>query len=123
MPPQPEPEPEAIHEAGGPSHQPDIIVPRHVASSPRVTYQKGHRTLFAAARRVLSRWKGSCHLLQISECYLHTRWKGPHILHQQRQYREGKQPMIEDERSGDAHHDFIDLDVLSPSSDFYELIR
>ena len=53
-PPQPQPEPEVIYEEGGPSHQPEITVPRHVASSPRVTYQKGPRALFAAARRVLS---------------------------------------------------------------------
>ena len=31
--------------------------------------------------------------------------------------------MVEDETAGGAHHDFIDLDAHSPSSDVYELIR
>ena len=50
----PPPHPEIVHEEGGPSQQHDIPVTRHVSSSPLVTYQKGPRALFAAARRVLS---------------------------------------------------------------------
>ena len=57
--PQPEPqrgqpEPHIIHEEGGPSRQAEIIVPTHVVSPLQCTYQRGHRTLFAAARRVFS---------------------------------------------------------------------
>ena len=44
------PHPEVIHEDGGPSQQYDIPVTRHVSSSPLVTYQRGQRALFAAAR-------------------------------------------------------------------------
>ena len=50
----PQPHHEVIHEEGGPSQQPDAPVTRHVSSTPLVTYQKGPRALFAAARRVLS---------------------------------------------------------------------
>ena len=31
--------------------------------------------------------------------------------------------MVEDERVGDTHHDFIDLDARSPTSDLHEIIR
>ena len=46
--------PEIVHEEGGPSQQHDIPETRHVSSPPLVTYQRGHRALFAAARRVFS---------------------------------------------------------------------
>jgi len=124
--PQPQPEPEAIHEEGGPSHQPEIIIPRHMASSPRVTYQRGHRTLFAAARRVLSPQQ----VEGVSSSSSDQRVLSPHQVEgtshpsSAEAVREGKQPMVEDETVGEAHHDFIDLDAHSPSSsDFYELIR
>jgi len=50
----PQPPPEIIHDEGGPSHQFDIPEPEHVNAPSYVTYQRGHRALFASARRVLS---------------------------------------------------------------------
>lgn len=50
----PQPPPEVVHDEGGPSHQYDIPEPRHISSPPLVSYQRGHRALFASARRVLS---------------------------------------------------------------------
>ena len=124
--PQPQPHPEAIHEEGGPSHQLEIIIPRHMASSPRGTYQRGHRTLFAAARRVLCPQQVEV----VSSSSSDQRVLSPHQVEgashpsSVEAVREGKQPMVEDEIVGEAHHDFIDLDAHSPSSsDFYELIR
>ena len=103
VPPQPQPEPEVIYEEGGPSHQPEIIVPRQVASSPQVTYQRGHRTLFAAARRVLSpqQVEGVSPSSSTGQRLL-----SPHQVegasHSPSTVREGKQPMTEEERGGDT---------------------
>ena len=112
------PEPEAVHEEGGPSHQPEISIPRHMASSPWVTYQKGHRTLFAAARRVLSPQP----VEGVSSSSSEQRVLSPHqvegasLSSSAQAVREGKQPMVEDEA--------VDAGARSPSSlDFYELIR
>jgi len=118
-----QPEPEAIYEEGGPSHQPEITVPRHVASSPQLTYQKGPRALFAAARRVLSP--------QQVEGVSPSSFTGQRVLspHQVEgasrspsAVREGKQPMVEKERAGDTQVDIIDLDARSPTSDLHEII-
>ena len=101
---RPQPKPHIIHEEGGPSHKPDIIVPRHVVSPPQCTYQKGHRTLFAAARRVLSP-----HQVEVAS------------LPTAAQVAErGKQPMIEERVSGDS---VIDLDADSPSTELKDIIR
>ena len=45
----PQPPPEVVRDEGGPSHQFDIPEPEHVSSPPFVTYQRGHRALFASA--------------------------------------------------------------------------
>ena len=50
----PQPPPEVVRDEGGPSHQFDIPEPEHVSTPPYVTYQRGHRVLFASTRRVLS---------------------------------------------------------------------
>ena len=50
----PQPPPEIVHDEGGPSHQFHISEPEHVSTPACVTYQRGHRALFASARRVLS---------------------------------------------------------------------
>jgi len=93
-----------------------------MAPSPQVTYQRGHRTLFAAARRVLSPQQ----VEGVSSSSSDQRVLSPHqvegasLSSSAQAVREGKQPMLEDE----AHHDFVDIDAQSPSSsDFYELIR
>ena len=78
-----------------------------MASSPQVTYQRGHRTLFAAARRVLSP-----HQVE-----------GASLSSSAQAVREGKQPMIEDQVVHEAHDDFIDRDARSSPSNFYEIIR
>ena len=48
------PPPKVVCEEGEPSHPHDIPETRHVSSPPLVTYQRGHRALFAVARRVFS---------------------------------------------------------------------
>ena len=51
----PQPPPEVVRDEGGPSQQFDIPEPEHVSTPPAyVTYHRGHRVLFASARRVLS---------------------------------------------------------------------
>ena len=49
-----QPPPKIVHDEGGPSHQPDIPETEHISAPPYVTYQRGHRALFASTRRVLS---------------------------------------------------------------------
>ena len=49
--PQP---PEVVHDEGEPSHQFDVPEFEPISASACVTYQRGHRALFAASRRVLS---------------------------------------------------------------------
>jgi len=49
-----QPPPEMFHDEGAPSHQPGIPETEHVSAPPYVTYQRGHRALFASAKRVLS---------------------------------------------------------------------
>ena len=49
-----QPPPEIVHDEGGPSQQFDIPETEHVDAPAYVTYQRGHRALFAFARRVLS---------------------------------------------------------------------
>ncbi len=121
-PPQPQLEPEAIHEEGGPSHQPEIIVPRHVVSPPHLTYQRGHRTLFAAARRVFSPQQ----VEGVSSSSSDQRVLSPHqvegaSLPTAAQVAErGKQPMIEERVSGAP---VIDLDAGSPSTELKDIIR
>ena len=49
--PQP---PEVVHDEGEPSHQFGVPETEHISVPACVTYQRGTRALFAAARRVLS---------------------------------------------------------------------
>ena len=46
----PQPPPEIVHDAGEPSHQLDIPEIEHISAPLFVTYQRGHRALFAATR-------------------------------------------------------------------------
>jgi len=121
----PQPEPEVIYEEGGPSQQPEITIARHVASSPQLTYQKGPRALFAAARRVLSPQP----VEGVSPSSSDQRVLSPHQVEgashssSAEAVQEGKQPMVEEERAGDTHVDIIDLDARSPTSDLHEIIR
>ena len=50
----PQPPPETVHDAGEPSHQLDIPEVGQIRAPLFMTYQRGHRALFAATRRVLS---------------------------------------------------------------------
>ena len=50
----PQPPPEIVHDAGEPSHQLEIPEVEHISAPLVLTYQRGHRALFAATRRVLS---------------------------------------------------------------------
>ena len=44
----PQPPPEVVHDEGEPSHQFDIPKTEHISAPVYVTYQRGHRALFAA---------------------------------------------------------------------------
>lgn len=46
--------PEVVHDEGEPSHQFDIPKTEHISAPVYVTYQRGHKALFAATRQVLS---------------------------------------------------------------------
>ena len=46
----PQSPPEIVHDEGGPSQQFDIPETEHVDAPAYVTYQQGHRALFASAR-------------------------------------------------------------------------
>ena len=98
--------PEVVHEEGGPSHQHDIPITRHVSSSPLVTYQKGLRALFAAARRVLSP-----HQVE-----------GASLSSPAQAAQRGKQPMIDEGPSGVPDTEVIDFEASSPSREAKEII-
>ena len=49
-----QPPPEIVHDEGAPSHQLGIPETEHISAPPYVTYQRGHRALFASTRQVLS---------------------------------------------------------------------
>ena len=120
-----QPHQEVIHEKGGPSQQPDAPVTRHVSSTPLVTYQKGPRALFAAARRVLSPQQ----VEGVSPSSSAPRVLSPHQVEgasfstAAQVSERGKQPMIEEGLSGDLDIDIIDLDAGSPSSELKDIIR
>lgn len=122
----PQPDPEVIHEEGGPSQQHDMPVPRHVSSLPLITYQRGQRALFAAARRVLSPQQVEGVSPSSSSA---QRVLSPHLVEgallsspAQAEQR-GKEPMIEEEMTGDVDIDIIDLDTRSPTSELQETIQ
>ena len=50
----PQPPPEVVHDEGEPSHQFEIPEIEPISAQVAVTYQRGHRALFAASQRVLS---------------------------------------------------------------------
>ena len=116
----PPPHPEIVHEEGGPSQQHDIPETRHVSSPPLVTYQRGHRALFAAARRVFSP-----HQVEgVSPSSSAQRVLSPHQVEgaspssAAQASQRGKQPMIKEGMSGDPNIDIIDFGIHSPSRSF-----
>ena len=50
----PYPPPKIVHDAGEPSHQFEVPETEPISVPVCVTYQRGHKALFAATRRVLS---------------------------------------------------------------------
>ena len=121
----PQPPPEIVHDEGGPSHQFNIPDPEHVSTPPYVTYQRGHRALFASARRVLSP-----HQVEgVSPSSSAQRVLSPHqvegaSLSTAAQVQErGKQPKIDEGPSGDLGIDVVDLDISSPSLEPKEIIQ
>ena len=87
-----QPPPEIVHDEGGPSQQFDIPETEHVDPPVYVTYQKGPRALFAAARRVLSPPGVEGSLLPTSATQVQGR---------------GKEPMHDEGPSGERETDFI----------------
>ena len=120
----PQPDPEVIHEEGGPSQQPDITVTRHARSSPQLTYQRGQRALFAAARRVLSphRVEGVSPSSSAQRVLSPHQVEGASLSSPAQAVQRGKQPMVEEEMTGDPDIDIIDLDTRSPTSELHEAI-
>lgn len=121
----PQPPPEVVRDEGGPSHQMDIPEPKHISSSPLVTYQRGYRALFAAAQRVFSP-----HQVEgVSPSSLAQRVLSPHEVEgaspstSAQVLERGKQPTVEEGLTGDPDIDIIDLDVSSPSSELKEIIQ
>ena len=116
------PHPEVIHEVGGPSQQHDIPVTRHVSSSPLVTYQKGPRALFAAARRVLSPQQ----VEGVSPSSSAQRVLSPHQVEGtslSSAAQRGKQPKIDEGPSGVPDIELVDLETISPSQEAKEVIQ
>jgi len=100
----------------------------HINAPVYVTYQRGHRALFAATRRVLSppRVEG------VSPYSSAQRALSPHQVERvspfatqvQVQVQDrGKQPIFDEGPSGDPDTDIIDLDISSPSSELKEIIQ
>jgi len=107
----PQPPPEIVHDEGGPSHQFDIPEPEHVNAPAYVTYQRGHRALFAATRRVLSPHG--------------VEGVSPSSSVQVQVQDRGKRSMHEEGHSGghDIDVTFSDVDRSSPSSKLKEIIQ
>ena len=116
---------EVVHEEGGPSQQHDIPVTRHVSSSPVITYQRGQRALFAAARQVLS----PQHVEGVSPSSSAQRVLSPHqvegasLSSAAQVSGRGKQPKIDEGPSSVPDIELIDLDVSSPSRESKEIIQ
>ena len=107
----PQQPPEAVYDAGDPSHQPDMLEVEHISTPLVQTYQRGHRALFAATRRVLS-----------PRDVEGVSFSSP--VQVQVQDR-GKRPMHDEGPSEGRDIDFtvIDVDASSPSSKLREVIQ
>ena len=103
---------EVVHDVGEPSHQPEGHKIEPISVPVFVTYQRGTRVLFAAARRVLSppRVEGVSLLSSAAQVQVQDR---------------GKRPMQDEGPSGGQDTDFIliDEDLSSPSSKLRETIQ
>ena len=105
----PQPPPEIVHGAGEPSHQFEGPEIESISVPVFVTYQRGTRVLFAAARRVLSP----------------PRLEGVSFSSSATQVQDrGKRPMQEEGPSRGQDTDFILIDnnLSSPSSKLKEII-
>ena len=92
----PQPPPEIIHGAGEPSHQFEGLEIEPISVPVCVTYQRGTRALFAAARRVLSP--------------LGVEGVSPLTLAHVQGQEKGKRPMQEGGPSGGQDTDFTLID-------------
>jgi len=119
------PPPEVVHEEGKPSQQYDIPEPKRVSSPPLVTYQRGHKVLFASARRVFSphQVEGVLPSSSAPRVLSPHQVEGASLLTAAQVSERGEQPMIEEGLSGDPDIDIIDLDTRSPSSELHEIIQ
>ena len=103
--------PEVVYDAGEPSHQPYIPEVGQISAPLLMTYQRGHRALFAATRRVLSPPR--------------VQGVSPSSSAQVQIQDRGKKPMHDEGPSGGRDTDFtiIDVDASSPSSRLKEIIQ
>ena len=114
---------------GEPSHQPGIPEIEHISAPLFMTYQRGHRALFAATRRVLSplRVEGVLPTSSAERVLSPLRVEGvsPSSLAQVQIQDRGKKPMHDEGPSGGRDTDFtiIDVDASSPSSKLREIIQ
>ena len=107
----PQPPPEIVYDEGETSHQFNILETEHVNAPAYVTYQRGHRALFAATRRVLSP-HGVEGVLPSSSVQVQVQDRG-------------KRSIYEEGHSGghDANDALDDVDRSSPSPKLKEIIQ
>ena len=125
----PQPLLETVHDAGEPSHQPDILEVEHISTPLVQTYQRGHRALFAATRRVLSprEVEGVLPTSSVERVLSPHDVEGvsPSSSAQVQIKDKGKRPIHDEGPSGGRDTDFtvIDVDASSPSSKLREVIQ
>jgi len=121
----PQPPPEIFHDEGGPSHQFDIPEPEHVSTPACITYQRGHRALFASARQVLSphQVEGVSPSSSAQRVLSPPHVEGASLSTTAQVQDKGKHPMFDEVPSGDPDIDIIDLDISSPSLELKEIIQ
>ena len=124
--PQP---PEIVHDEAEPSHQFQFPETEHISAPMCVTYQRGHRALFAASRRVLSPpgVEGVSLTSSVARVLSPHGVEGvsPSTSAQVQVQDRGKMPMHDEGPSGGQDTDFILIDVnsSSPSSKLKEIIQ
>ena len=123
----PQPPPEIVHDEAEPSHQFEVPETEPISAPVCVTYQRGHRALFAVARRVLSPpGVGGVSLPSSAARVLSPLgMEGVSPSTSAQVQDRGKNPMHDEGPSGgqDTNFILIDVDSSSPSSKLKEIIH